>query len=134
MPKNVLNLPSSLRSGAVIAALVVLLLCVWFLSRAEAAATPKHASAVDASMEAETREAAGAELKAPIVSASKDNRGYVGSKACMTCHQDNYDGWRPPMHPYQFQDAVPDAVIGDFVKNNTDDGWRGCRADGKKGR
>ena len=44
---------------------------------------------------------------------------YVGAKQCRECHSDLYYGWKSTLHPYKFQDATPDTVIGDFTRNNT---------------
>ncbi|NOZ85653.1 MAG: hypothetical protein GXP49_05215 [Deltaproteobacteria bacterium] len=44
---------------------------------------------------------------------------YVGAEKCKECHERIYAGWKTTMHPYKFQDATPDAVVGDFQKNNT---------------
>ncbi len=44
---------------------------------------------------------------------------YVGAKKCRECHQDNYDGWKSTLHPYKFQKASPDVIVGDFITNNT---------------
>ena len=43
---------------------------------------------------------------------------YVGSKKCKKCHQEIYRGWRTTFHPYKFQKATPETVIGDFTHNN----------------
>ena len=44
---------------------------------------------------------------------------YVGSKTCRKCHPKIYLGWRSTLHPYKFQEARPEAVVGDFEENNT---------------
>ena len=44
---------------------------------------------------------------------------YVGSQQCKGCHPEHYEGWRSTLHPYKFQHVTPDAIIGDFEKNNT---------------
>ncbi len=43
---------------------------------------------------------------------------YVGSAKCKRCHEELYRGWRTTMHPYKFQRATEETVIGDFSKNN----------------
>lgn len=43
---------------------------------------------------------------------------YVGAAACKKCHKEAYEGWKSTMHPYKFQRVSPEAVIGDFKKNN----------------
>lgn len=43
---------------------------------------------------------------------------YVGAAECRKCHGEIYDGWKSTMHPYKFQRVSPDAVVGDFKKNN----------------
>ncbi len=44
---------------------------------------------------------------------------YVGAKSCLKCHSDHYYGWKSTLHPYKFQDAKPEAIVGDFTHNNT---------------
>ena len=48
-----------------------------------------------------------------------EDGGYVGSQSCKKCHPKIYRGWRSTLHPYKFQDVRPQAVVGDFEKNNT---------------
>jgi len=43
---------------------------------------------------------------------------YVGASKCRKCHEDIYKGWKSTMHPYKFQRATPESVVGDFKKNN----------------
>jgi len=43
---------------------------------------------------------------------------YVGAEKCKKCHQEMYEGWKSTLHPYKFQQATPDIVVGDFTKNN----------------
>jgi predicted CXXCH cytochrome family protein len=50
---------------------------------------------------------------------AQTENSYVGSKKCLKCHSDYYYGWKSTLHPYKFQDATPEAVVGDFTKNNT---------------
>lgn len=47
------------------------------------------------------------------------DRSYVGAKECRICHEENYIGWKSTFHPYKFQLASDDTVIGDFKINNT---------------
>jgi len=42
---------------------------------------------------------------------------YVGASQCKECHAEIYDGWKSTMHPYKFQPASPEAIVGDFEKN-----------------
>ena len=44
---------------------------------------------------------------------------YVGSESCRECHEEQYLGWRATRHPFKLQEATPEVVIGDFVKQNT---------------
>ncbi len=44
---------------------------------------------------------------------------YVGAKKCRMCHEKIYEGWKTTYHPYKFQDLTPDAVVADFINNNT---------------
>jgi len=46
---------------------------------------------------------------------------YVGASKCKQCHKDIYKGWKSTMHPYKFQQATPDNIVGDFRKNNSFD-------------
>jgi len=48
-----------------------------------------------------------------------DEAAYVGSKACLECHSEKYEGWKTTMHPYKFQDVTPETVIADFDRKNT---------------
>ena len=43
---------------------------------------------------------------------------YVGAKKCQKCHADIYKGWLSTYHPYKFQRATKETIIGDFEKNN----------------
>ncbi|MBW2174732.1 MAG: hypothetical protein JRF64_08885 [Deltaproteobacteria bacterium] len=43
---------------------------------------------------------------------------YVGAAECKKCHEEIYKGWKSTMHPYKFQRVSPEAVVGDFRKNN----------------
>ncbi len=43
---------------------------------------------------------------------------YVGSGKCKECHQEIHTGWKSTLHPYKFQLATPDNVVGDFSNNN----------------
>ncbi|MBW2175207.1 MAG: hypothetical protein JRF64_11575, partial [Deltaproteobacteria bacterium] len=43
---------------------------------------------------------------------------YVGAAECKKCHEEIYKGWKSTMHPYKFQRISPEAVVGDFRKNN----------------
>ena len=45
-------------------------------------------------------------------------KNYVGAKKCQECHSDIYKGWLSTYHPYKFQRATKDTIIGDFEKNN----------------
>ncbi len=46
------------------------------------------------------------------------NDKYVGAEKCRECHADHYYGWKSTLHPYKFQDALPENVVGDFTINN----------------
>jgi len=54
---------------------------------------------------------------------AQDTKGvtnvYVGAQQCVECHEDIYDGWKSTLHPYKFQDATPETIIGDFTDNNS---------------
>ncbi len=50
--------------------------------------------------------------------ANNPNSGYAGAKQCKQCHAEHYYGWKSTLHPYKFQDATPDTVVGDFKNNN----------------
>lgn len=50
--------------------------------------------------------------------AGSNDRAYIGAKECITCHIEQYKGWKATFHPYKFQPVSDEAVIGDFVKNN----------------
>jgi len=39
---------------------------------------------------------------------------YVGSEACIDCHQDYYDEWKGSHHDLAMDRATPDTVLGDF--------------------
>jgi len=43
---------------------------------------------------------------------------YIGAAECKNCHGEIYEGWKSTMHPYKFQRVSPEAVVGDFKKNN----------------
>ena len=49
---------------------------------------------------------------------SPEGATYVGARKCRECHQGNYDGWKSTLHPYKFQKATPDIVVGDFINDN----------------
>ncbi len=51
--------------------------------------------------------------------ANNSNSGYAGAKKCKECHPNHFYGWKSTLHPYKFQDATPDTIVGDFTKNNT---------------
>jgi hypothetical protein len=44
---------------------------------------------------------------------------YVGAKTCKECHQGHFDGWKSTLHPYKFQKATPEVIVGDFIKNTS---------------
>jgi len=44
---------------------------------------------------------------------------YVGSAKCQECHEGVYDGWKSTLHPHQFKEASPNAIVGDFELKNT---------------
>jgi len=48
-----------------------------------------------------------------------EGASYVGAATCKKCHQDIYEGWKSTLHPYKFQQASPDSIVGDFSKNNS---------------
>ncbi len=58
-------------------------------------------------------------FSACLAHAGTSHDGYVGSKHCMKCHRENYEGWKSTLHPYKFQDATPEHVVGDFTLNNS---------------
>jgi hypothetical protein len=43
---------------------------------------------------------------------------YVGAEKCRQCHKEVYEGWRSTLHPYKFQRASRDNIVGDFSRNN----------------
>ena len=43
---------------------------------------------------------------------------YVGAEQCRKCHPKIYQGWKSTLHPYKFQDATPNTIVGDFTGNN----------------
>lgn len=45
---------------------------------------------------------------------SADSDGYVGSQACASCHQQQYDLWQGSHHDWAMQPATADSVLGDF--------------------
>ncbi len=45
--------------------------------------------------------------------------GYVGADKCRQCHAEKYSGWKSTLHPYKFQKAAPESIIGDFTTHNT---------------
>ncbi len=51
---------------------------------------------------------------------------YVGANKCKQCHKDIYEGWKSTLHPYKFQRATSDSIVGDFSRNNR------MEVDGKK--
>jgi len=58
------------------------------------------------------------------VSAQQDGNeistnAYVGAGQCLECHKKIYEGWKSTLHPYKFQDATPETIVGDFTVNNT---------------
>ena len=59
------------------------------------------------------------------VAVNLDNATYLGSEACGTCHNDKHFNWRQSLHSKMIQKAAPDAILGDFQKNNAlqFDGW-----------
>lgn len=87
--------------------LSTLLVCGWFASSGYAVGDTGRAQAVG-------NVAAGAKTEG-----SKQVSTYVGAKVCKSCHTEQYDGWKSTLHPYKFQDADAEAVIGDFQTNNT---------------
>ena len=48
----------------------------------------------------------------------QEKAAYVGAGKCKDCHKDIYNGWKSTLHPYKFQQASPENVVGDFIKNN----------------
>jgi len=57
---------------------------------------------------------AGSSLAQPANEAA----AYVGAAKCKKCHQEIHEGWKSTLHPYKFQKASPDNIVGDFNKNN----------------
>ena len=49
----------------------------------------------------------------------QDSATYIGSEACAKCHQDNHKLWSESLHSRMIQTAGPQAILGDFTKNNT---------------
>lgn len=47
----------------------------------------------------------------------KDNRGYLGSESCQSCHEQAYADWMKSHHAYSMREANEETVLGDF--NNT---------------
>lgn len=47
-------------------------------------------------------------------SASSAPAEYVGSEACVSCHQEEYDRWKGSNHDLAMQEATPASVLGDF--------------------
>ena len=60
-------------------------------------------------------------LSTPNNSTAAPNKAasYVGAAKCRECHGDIYEGWKSTLHPYKFQKASPDNIVGDFNKNNS---------------
>jgi len=59
---------------------------------------------------------------------------FVGSEACRSCHQDEYDSWKGSDHDHAMAGATPENVRGDFSGITFDDGKisaRFFRRDGK---
>jgi predicted CXXCH cytochrome family protein len=46
---------------------------------------------------------------------------YLGSKACETCHEKEYAGWRDSFHSKTLYGAVPQTVFGDFARKEAFD-------------
>ena len=53
-------------------------------------------------------------LCAPAWGQTGATPGYVGSEACVECHQDAAELWRGSHHAQAWMEATPDTVLGDF--------------------
>lgn len=51
--------------------------------------------------------------------AGKADENYIKSENCLACHEQKYESWSHTHHSKMTQEATPDAVTGDFTKDNT---------------
>ena len=58
-------------------------------------------------------------ISAGQVAAGEEKASYVGASQCRQCHKGHYEGWKSTLHPYKFQKASPEIIVGDFTTNNT---------------
>src|SRR2546425_3380155 len=52
-------------------------------------------------------------------SAKPPEPAYIGSRACGQCHTGQHRQWSQSLHSRMIQQAKPEVILGDFVKNNT---------------
>src|SRR5881409_4262349 len=53
------------------------------------------------------------------LSAKAAEPSYLGSQACGQCHTGQHRQWSQSLHSRMIQQAKPEVILGDFVKNNT---------------
>lgn len=51
--------------------------------------------------------------------AGKADENYIPSENCLACHEQKYKSWEHTHHSKMTQEAGPEAITGDFTKNNT---------------